>query len=54
MIRTFFTVGLGSLLIVYAVILSFTESFAWYRIVFGLLILATWQLGFVDWSSVGD
>ncbi len=28
--------------------------FAWYRIVFGLLILATWQLGFIDWSSVGD
>lgn len=28
--------------------------FAWYRIVFGLLILATWQLGFVDWASVGE
>ncbi len=28
--------------------------FAWYRIVFGLLILATWQLGFIDWTSVGD
>ena len=28
--------------------------FAWYRIVFGLLILATWQLGFIDWSSVGE
>jgi len=44
MIRTLFTVGLGSLLIVYAVILSFTESFAWYRIVWvilgiGLIIL---------------
>lgn len=28
--------------------------FAWYRIVFGLLILATWQLGFIDWTSVGE
>ncbi|HHX34711.1 MAG TPA: undecaprenyl-diphosphate phosphatase [Gammaproteobacteria bacterium] len=28
--------------------------FAWYRIAFGLLILATWQLGFIDWTSVGD
>ena len=37
MIRTLFTVGLGSLLIVYAVILSFTESFAWYRIVWVIL-----------------
>jgi undecaprenyl-diphosphatase len=26
--------------------------FAWYRIAFGLLILATWQFGWVDWSSV--
>lgn len=26
--------------------------FAWYRIVFGLLILATWQFGWVDWSTV--
>jgi undecaprenyl-diphosphatase len=25
--------------------------FAWYRIVFGLLILATWQLGVIDWST---
>ena len=25
--------------------------FAWYRIGFGLLILATWQLGIVDWST---
>lgn len=25
------------------------KVFAWYRIVFGLLILATWQLGLVDW-----
>lgn len=25
--------------------------FAWYRIVFGLLILATWQFGWVDWST---
>ena len=28
--------------------------FAWYRIVFGVLILATWQLGFIDWASVGE
>lgn len=26
-------------------------AFAWYRIVFGLLILATWQLGMIDWST---
>ncbi len=26
-------------------------SFAWYRIGFGLLILATWQLGMIDWST---
>ncbi|AXT48143.1 undecaprenyl-diphosphate phosphatase [Chromobacterium rhizoryzae] len=26
------------------------NAFAWYRIVFGLVILATWQLGWVDWS----
>ncbi|WP_213881398.1 undecaprenyl-diphosphate phosphatase [Pseudomonas sp. dw_358] len=26
--------------------------FAWYRIVFGLVILATWQFGWVDWSQV--
>jgi undecaprenyl-diphosphatase len=25
--------------------------FAWYRIAFGLLILATWQSGIIDWSS---
>ncbi|CAG8863563.1 Undecaprenyl-diphosphatase [Pseudomonas fluorescens] len=25
--------------------------FAWYRIVFGLLILATWQFGWVDWAT---
>ncbi|MBU1330128.1 MAG: undecaprenyl-diphosphate phosphatase [Gammaproteobacteria bacterium] len=25
--------------------------FAWYRIVFGLLILATWQLHLIDWST---
>lgn len=25
--------------------------FAWYRIAFGLLILATWQLGVIDWST---
>ncbi|PWB34174.1 undecaprenyl-diphosphatase [Pseudomonas sp. SDI] len=24
--------------------------FAWYRIVFGLIILATWQFGWVDWA----
>ncbi|MFP6847121.1 MAG: undecaprenyl-diphosphate phosphatase [Pseudomonas sp.] len=28
--------------------------FAWYRIVFGLLILATWQLQWIDWSTVQD
>lgn len=28
-------------------------AFAWYRIAFGLVILATWQLGWVDWSSHG-
>ncbi|MFZ5960035.1 undecaprenyl-diphosphate phosphatase [Pseudomonas knackmussii] len=26
-------------------------AFAWYRIVFGLLILATWQFDLIDWSS---
>ena len=26
--------------------------FAWYRIGFGLLILATWQLQWIDWSTV--
>ncbi|MES2819970.1 MAG: undecaprenyl-diphosphate phosphatase [Pseudomonadota bacterium] len=26
--------------------------FAWYRIAFGLLILATWQLELIDWSTV--
>ncbi|HEK0908305.1 TPA: undecaprenyl-diphosphate phosphatase [Pseudomonas putida] len=25
--------------------------FAWYRIAFGLLILATWQIGWVDWAT---
>ncbi|HSX88428.1 MAG TPA: undecaprenyl-diphosphate phosphatase, partial [Pseudomonas sp.] len=25
--------------------------FAWYRIGFGLLILATWQFDLIDWSS---
>ncbi|MFV3382090.1 undecaprenyl-diphosphate phosphatase [Pseudomonas sp. NY15354] len=25
-------------------------AFAWYRIVFGLLILATWQFGWVNWA----
>jgi len=28
-------------------------AFAWYRIAFGLVILATWQLGWVDWSTKG-
>ncbi|NWA24702.1 undecaprenyl-diphosphate phosphatase [Pseudomonas gingeri] len=28
-------------------------AFAWYRIVFGLVILATWQFGWVDWSTRG-
>ncbi|AGI24532.1 undecaprenyl-diphosphate phosphatase [Pseudomonas sp. MT3] len=27
-------------------------AFAWYRIAFGLLILATWQFDLIDWSSV--
>lgn len=27
-------------------------AFAWYRIVFGLLILATWKFGWIDWSAV--
>ena len=27
-------------------------AFAWYRIGFGLLILATWQLQWIDWSTV--
>src|SRR3989338_7601160 len=26
-------------------------TFAWYRILFGLLILATWQFGLIDWST---
>ncbi|SDS79639.1 Undecaprenyl-diphosphatase [Pseudomonas trivialis] len=26
-------------------------AFAWYRIGFGLLILATWQFGWIDWSA---
>lgn len=25
--------------------------FAWYRIIFGILVLATWQLGWVNWST---
>jgi len=29
---------------------SFTP-FAWYRIVFGLFVLASWQMGWVDWST---
>lgn len=26
-------------------------AFAWYRIAFGLFILATWRFGWIDWSS---
>lgn len=26
-------------------------AFAWYRIVFGLVILATWQFGWIDWAT---
>ncbi|MCY1400313.1 Undecaprenyl-diphosphatase [compost metagenome] len=26
-------------------------AFAWYRIIFGLIILATWQFGWVDWAT---
>ncbi|WP_297844409.1 undecaprenyl-diphosphate phosphatase [Pseudomonas sp.] len=26
-------------------------AFAWYRIIFGLLILATWKIGWIDWAS---
>jgi len=26
-------------------------AFAWYRIVFGILILATWKFGWIDWAS---
>jgi undecaprenyl-diphosphatase len=25
--------------------------FAWYRIAFGIVVLATWQMGLVDWTS---
>jgi undecaprenyl-diphosphatase len=25
--------------------------FAWYRIAFGIVVLATWQMGIVDWTS---
>ncbi|AFK53867.1 MAG: undecaprenyl-diphosphate phosphatase [Tistrella sp.] len=28
--------------------------FAWYRIAFGLFILATWVFGWIDWTSVTD
>jgi undecaprenyl-diphosphatase len=28
------------------------RPFAWYRIAFGGLVLLTWQMGWVDWSSV--
>jgi undecaprenyl-diphosphatase len=26
-------------------------AFAWYRIAFGIVVLATWQFGLVDWTS---
>ncbi|PTS96421.1 undecaprenyl-diphosphatase, partial [Pseudomonas sp. HMWF006] len=26
-------------------------AFAWYRIAFGLLILATWLFGWVNWTA---
>ena len=26
-------------------------AFAWYRIAFGAVIIATWQLGLMDWSN---
>jgi len=26
-------------------------AFAWYRIAFGIVVLATWQLGVVDWTA---
>ena len=29
------------------------KGFAWYRIVFGLVILATWALGWVNWTQAG-
>lgn len=28
-------------------------AFAWYRIAFGLLILATWKFGWIDWAAAG-
>lgn len=37
MLRTVFTVGLGSLLILYAVILCVIEGFAWYRFIWVIL-----------------
>ena len=27
------------------------DAFAWYRIAFGVLILATWQFGWIDWAA---
>jgi undecaprenyl-diphosphatase len=27
------------------------RPFAWYRIVFGAVVLATWQLGWISWSN---
>lgn len=29
------------------------NGFAWYRIVFGVIILVTWALGWVDWTQAG-
>ena len=37
MLRTVFTVGIGSLLILYAVILCVIEGFAWYRLIWVIL-----------------
>ena len=28
-------------------------AFAWYRILFGVAVIATWQLGVVDWTQPG-
>ncbi|ROR61498.1 UNVERIFIED_ORG: undecaprenyl-diphosphatase [Pseudomonas psychrophila] len=28
-------------------------AFAWYRIAFGMLILATWKFGWIDWAAAG-
>jgi len=26
-------------------------AFAWYRIIFGIIILGTWQFSLIDWST---